>query len=329
MTADLLVDVCIEPEQTKRVVRAMQKNPTRHHFVPRFLLQNFTDPAGGLWVYDAKRKKKWKSNPHSAGYEKNLHTITREDGIIDKKTIEERVTKLYDTPGYGAVKELIKRECLDPVRWVDFIKFVAALMVRTPKAILQIQEIGTPIMTEMASRIVASNHEFRDNVTRELLDGGATPMDIKNILDSLANRKIAVIPHRDFVLIQNLLVIESLSSGLLEMNWMFCSVDTSEPDLIIGDHPVLLEDIGHQYERGPLGISNPNIEIVLPLSKRMAAVANWTCEPSYGTLLPGMAAIINDRSMQLCNGFIYASEGSKELLDKLISLHGTGPKIKV
>lgn len=133
-----------------------QKDPTKHHFVPRSLLRNFLDPKDCLWVYDAKRNRKWPSRPDAAGFENNLYTVTRNADSRDKKTMENLVTNLFDTPGADAIRGLLNRECLDNVRWTSFLGFVAAQMMRTPKAICQIKELVAPVMTEKAMRMAVN-----------------------------------------------------------------------------------------------------------------------------------------------------------------------------
>lgn len=147
-------------------------------------------------------------------------------------------------------------------------------------------------------------------------------------MSDFENGRIQVTPTRERALLLGLSQVSIIVPILREMAWMFFSVPESDPDLIIGDHPVLFEDIGTQSERAPLGLLNQNIEIILPLSKRMAAVARHSGESTYGTLLSGMSSMINERTMRFAGRFVYGSIESDVLLQKAVSLRGSGPKVK-
>ena len=125
------------------------------------------------------------------------------------------------------------------------------------------------------------------------------------------------------------MAVEKLTLGMANLKWMFCFLPDSEDDFIIGDHPVLLEDFGSEVERGPLGIMNPNIELILPLSRRMAAVANHTSQPSYGVFHSGMALMINRRTLCRAERFVYAGQHSEELLKAAVHLRGHGPDLVI
>ena len=306
-----------------------QKEPVRHHYVPAFLLSNFSTEGGGLWVYDTKAKNSWLGCPEAAGYEKNWHTVFRKDGTKDTSSIEALVTARYDTPGSKAVRMLMRREKLDDASRDSFFRFVAALMLRTPRSIRQMAEIGSAVLSESASRLAAHNHEFQERVAERLKEAGVSNDDIKAVLADVAGGKTPFIPRHELTLITNLMAVETLTLGLANLKWMFCFLPDSEEDFIIGDHPVLLEDVGSELERGPLGIMNPDIELILPLSRRMAAVANHKCQPSYGVFESGMALMINRRTLCRAERFVYAGQQSEELLKAAVHLRGHGPDLVI
>lgn len=306
-----------------------RKEPVRHHYVPAFLLSNFATEEDSLWVYDTKEKKHWLGCPDAAGYEKHWHTIFRKDGVKDSSSIEALVTERYDTPGANAVRMLLNREKLDDTSLHSFFRFVAALMLRTPRSIRHMTEVGTAVLSESASRLAAYNEAFQSRATKQMKLAGASNETIKSVLTDLAEGNTPVIPRHEFTLIMNLMKVEPLAQSLADLKWMFCFLPDSEDDFIIGDHPVLLEDVGSGSERGYLGVGNPDIELILPLSKRMAAVANHSCQPSYGVFQPGKAAMINRRTLHWVERFVYASNQSDALLQTAVENRGNGPTVSV
>lgn len=301
--------------------------PVRHHYVPDFLLSNFTAENGCLWVYDTKENKVWPGSPRATGFEKHWHTVVRKDGTKDTSSIEGIVTARYDTPGCQAVRMLMNREKLDDASLKSFFRFVAALMLRTPRSIRQMTEIGTALLSESASRLAAHNQEFQSRVTERLKQAGASEDVIKSVLNDAAEGRTQFAPRHELTLITSLMNVDSIVPRLAELKWMFCVLPDSEDDFIIGDHPVLLEDLSSESERRPLGIMNPNIELILPLSRRMAAVANHTCQPSYGTFQSGMSLMINRRTLCWAERFVYASQHSEELLEAAVRFRGHGPDL--
>jgi hypothetical protein len=113
------------------------------------------------------------------------------------------------------------------------------------------------------------------------------------------------------------------------MHWTFGRVPEGEPDLIIGDCPIMLTEPSSEEEQKPLGIQNPNIEIVLPLSRNMVAIARWSGPNSFGELVKGTAEIINLRTLSYARRFIFAPYESTTLLSEAVRLRGSGPKVNV
>ena len=297
--------------------------------MPAFLLSNFTAKDDALWVYDAKKKSSWLGCPRAAGYEQHWHTVVRKDGTKDTSSIEAIVTARYDTPGSQAVRMLMNRKKLDDASRDSLFRFVAALMLRTPRSIRQMTKIGTAVLSESAGRLLVHNQEFQSRVAERLKQAGAAEEVIRAVLNDAAEGRTQFVPRHELTLITNLMTVESMALGLAELEWMFCVLPDSEDDFIIGDHPVLLEDVGSESERRPLGITNPNIELILPLSRRMAAVANHTCQPSYGIFQSGMSLMINQRTLCWAERFVYAGQQSEELLKAAVHFRGHGPDLVI
>jgi hypothetical protein len=123
--------------------------------------------------------------------------------------------------------------------------------------------------------------------------------------------------------------LELVANELRKMRWEFALVPQSDGDLILGDHPVTLADVaGASLPAKPLGLRNPTIEVAMPLSSRMVALAHWDGPIRYGELALGGADALNDRTLQQIHRFAFASFGSKGLLERAIMLRGTGPRMR-
>jgi hypothetical protein len=72
-----------------------QKEPRRHHYVPRFWLAGFTDTGekdGTLWVTDLPRKKQWQAKPGSTGFINDFYRISEED--LDPVIVEKALAEM-------------------------------------------------------------------------------------------------------------------------------------------------------------------------------------------------------------------------------------------
>jgi hypothetical protein len=67
--------------------------PRRHHYTPRFYLQNFTDADGRLYVISSDTGKRWISTPEGTGFEKDFYKVDEishgEDPYIIEKLFAE------------------------------------------------------------------------------------------------------------------------------------------------------------------------------------------------------------------------------------------------
>jgi hypothetical protein len=125
-------------------------------------------------------------------------------------------------------------------------------------------------------------------------------------------------------------MIPTIHSELEDMHWTFLAVPDGEPELLIGDCPVMLAEPGPEDERPrPLGLRNPKIELVMPMSRRMVAVARRNGPDSFGELVKGSADIVNARTLSYARRFVFASYRSDMLLSEIVERRGTGPKLRL
>jgi len=308
-----------------------QKEPRRHHYVPELLLKNFADLGGKLWGYDAVKRKKFCTDPQAAGVKADFHTVRLKAGKIDRLTIEQMLSTRVEGPGKLALTRLVNREELTDQQALDFIQFVATQFVRTPTAFAQRSALIAPTLQESLKRMAKFDAEYKRRVTERLAEKHSQE-EIDRRFDHLQNGKIIVVPTREFLLRLMLDQIIKVTKELSRMRWNLATLDDSDPDLIIGDHPVTLHDLAKKGARSTraLGLRNANVELMMPVSRRMAAIAYNSNElpPMYTLLESGTAEELNDRTMRAAQRFVYASTESDEILKRFIQLHGTGPTVR-
>ena len=286
------------------------------------LLRRFTDAEGWLWIYDLERGAIHRGDPRSVAFERDLYSTTKRDGTTDYALVEEMISKYIDGPGDQAIRRILRREKLGE-DWHDFLRFVAAQLLRTPTFFDRSLAMMQPIMQEMLERMANYEPKFREPVRKRLLASGMADTEIEAILKSVGQGNYKIKPSREMVLIQAISQIENIHSELLKMKWQIATLEPSEPDLILGDHPAL--PVVPKGEH--VGLCNQNIDLMLPLTRRIAAVGNWYGEIAYGISILGTAERINRETTRHAKRFLFASSYSEELLKTAITLHGTGPQL--
>jgi hypothetical protein len=303
--------------------------PRNHHYVCEFLLKNFADESGTLWIYDSELGTYRDGNTRSAGFERDLYALTLSGRGRDFTTLERGLEGQIDTPGAVAIRKLLNHEMCDGMEWANFLGFVAAQMVRTPAYFDRLRSMQAPIMQEMLERMAKCEPEFREGVRKDMKEAGATDEEIARELEAVANGKYRVRPAQDFIVAHAVEMIPTIHAELGEMHWTFLAVPDGEPELLITDCPVMLADAGPEEEPPkPLGLRNPNIELVMPLSRRMVAVARRYGPDSFGELVKGSADVVNARTLSYARRFVFASYRSDTLLAEVIRRRGTGPKLR-
>jgi hypothetical protein len=79
----------------------------------------------------------------------------------------------------------------------------------------------------------------------------------------------------------------------------------------------------------PLGLRNPNIEVTMPLSPTTVALARWDEGVGYGTIDTHYTSIINQRTIDQAQRYVYAPFRSQELLDQVVESQGRQARTRV
>ena len=214
--------------------------PRNHHYVCEFLLKNFADDQGRLWIYDSKLEKYWAGNTRSAAFERDLYALRLKDIGRDFGILEKGLERQIDTPGAVAIRKLLNRQMCDGMEWWNFLRFVAAQMVRTPEYIERLKAMEAPIMQEMLERMTKFEPELREGVRKDMKEAGATNEDVERVLKAVADGKCRARPTQDWIVANAVREIPTIQSELGDMHWTFLAVPDEEPELVINDCPVML-----------------------------------------------------------------------------------------
>ena len=139
-----------------------QGNPRQHHFIPKFLLENFTDEEGYLWAVYRPTRKVFRTTPQNLFKERDLyasHEIYPSSELqysTDYATREEELSKLEGiaAPVVGKIITSARQE--QPPALSDeenriFMEFFLTIYRRTPIMLKQIGADFTDVFYQAAS----------------------------------------------------------------------------------------------------------------------------------------------------------------------------------
>jgi hypothetical protein len=110
----------------------MEQAKKRHHFLPVFYLQGFTEPdSKRLWIYEKGNPIVRLSTPENEGCQKFYHAFITHEGNRDTDTIENYFEKIETETGKLLIK-IHRREILAEQDRKYLALFVSFMRTRTP-----------------------------------------------------------------------------------------------------------------------------------------------------------------------------------------------------
>lgn len=255
----------------------------RHHYVPHFYLEEFTDPETTpghepyVWVRTPDHD--WKKRaPVNVAEESGYYSFVDEQGV-ERQDIEEMFAQI-ESIAASIYRDPILRE--RPLtfqhRW-EFATFIAILLGRIPVTIEHFQEH----MAEVARKMLAIVQEVhRDNPAKweaykqhlrqkAGVDLGDLPVD------ALDPAKYKITASRVAALGLTLASVGEIGYLIAQMGWEFL-VSRSEGYFITSDYPVGVINPA-ALTLNP-GLAMRSVELTLPLSRTVALLGGWNAPGS-------------------------------------------------
>ncbi len=136
--------------------------PKKHHYIPNFLLNNFTDSNGLLWIFQKEPPKLYRSKPKNSFLETDFYTKTEMNG--SKKTCAESNLSSHESKVARILHQLIGSihkgapVSLSPEDYAILCKFLYILFDRNPAIINKAVQI-----TENQIRDSIGHEPFRSS----------------------------------------------------------------------------------------------------------------------------------------------------------------------
>ena len=281
-----------------------------------------------LWAYDKEKNQIYRGPPQSQANGKHFYSFK---GIDGKKTaiIELKFLRKIDADGFVAIQRLLNGETLTNEQAVNFTRFTAAQMIRVESYFQRLDAVLTPVLQESANRMFKHDEEFKKRVAQALRKKGTSQQNIEAIMASLSEGKTKVTANRGYIISTFLRNLDSITREFCQMKWGFLRTDSTTSEIfVLSDNPLVLTDVGEGPAQ-PLGIKNPNIEITMPLTPTMLALARWDGPFGYGTIDNDYISVVNRRTIEQAHRFVYASYQSDELLQNVVASQGKQAKTQL
>ncbi len=199
----------------------LKKNSSRHHYIPKFLIDGFKNSSGLLYIYDKIQDKILKNPrpPKAIFFEEDRNTIELTESI-ESSIIEDFIFKLIDNDT-SKVVNLYQNEELDKIKFTHddnstFLLFLITLYWRIP-------------YTDYAANDVIDNAQF-----------SATGIDPKLLQNNQAIRKVqraGLFRHH---------LNEMINFGKKGKKWV--NIHQSGNEIyVIGDNPLLFKKPQKQF----------------------------------------------------------------------------------
>lgn len=213
----------------------------QHHYVPKFLLKNFTHgKKPKIFVYDKSNDKRFHTNIKNIAAESGFYDIEVPEGIL---TLEPGLAHL-ETHASGIIKKLTQENSIRSLNEHDIAilaVFLAVQFVRTKEHRLRFEHLGK--LLEKRMREMGATDENIEGLKRGP-DGTSQDklIGLKSVLD--ANEFVPYFLNKAWVLFET----------------------THKHPFFISDNPLTLHNELNHGPYGNLGLAVRGIEIYLPIS---------------------------------------------------------------
>ena len=252
-----------ELPRQKSIPGAKRSAQRRHHYVPRFYLDRFTDQKGRLGAFDRQKGTSITTTANAVAVERDFYTFPEGMGL-PANSLEEALSS-QESDAAEAIRRLVAEGRVLRSHRESLILHMALQLLRTQRQRRSTKDLaqwtGTQLAQVQLSRQLSeggietdSERTFAESALRQLEDG--------ELRVGLEKQALKALPL--------LALVEALS--VLRSGWNWVLVILTAAKLITSDHPICL--LG-EPEPGTLastvGIASA-LEIWFPLDPRHALV---------------------------------------------------------
>ena len=230
----------------------------RHHYVPQFLLNPWTEDSldGKLEVFrlDIQGFPSSRRGSRYTGFDNDLYALTKEKiAGMEKQAVETRFLKLIDSKAANVRKKMMSHgfKTLTPEDKVDWARFLMSLRLRQP-------DIVNMLKHESAEHLKKTLNEQSE----EYIELAAT--DVPLTLEEWTEEQYpGLIENFGLSYFHELVDNPKYGNKILRMKWYLWDFSNTSYDLLLSDHPCIFTS----------GVDDSNCVIALPIHPKKAFLA--------------------------------------------------------
>ncbi len=248
--------------------------PKRHHFLPRFYLEGFTE-GGVLAVYDRIVNTVRVQNPVNTGVIGHFYTFEDADG---RKRFEvEKMLSECEAKASIVIEKLSQQRDITDDDRADLAIFVALACFRTPDVIDSLKLFNSNLIRDIADRMFSRVAEVKERMRvtpGAPSDEDALHDEAQELVDFVRNGNCKVTTQHAWAIgtaMQTALKIAPILAG---RNWIAIHRDTDKKSFVTCDAPVMLTTVAQPPGGfwGGIGFANPDAMVAFPMTQACALV---------------------------------------------------------
>lgn len=264
----------------------------KQHYVPQFLLKNFTNEKGLVWFYDKRLRKVQEKGVGGVAYEEYFY----DKGPGQKEGSFEYIFQRAETDAAPVIQKIIETKNLAGLSLDEKVTmglFTALQLQRTKTAVSEQEYLNKQFMDGISSWMKEVNPE---------IEIGKTPV-------------------RD-LWFSSFEYTHEFGTILVNKSWMLFE---SNEKFYCSDHPVVKQNIAQKDKaeyRGVLGLNSDGIEIYFSLTPSL--ILGICCERTYSQFEnfrfqcdSGNVENFNSLQVRYADRFIFAKSNYFELVEDM------------
>jgi len=259
-------------------------HPKNQHYVPQFLLRNFsTGNKKRVFTFDKSNGKQFLSSTRNLASETKFYDVE-----LDGKQLsfDPFLTRMEASVS-GIIKSVVKRESLVHLTEKDRVSLSLF------SAVQQLRVKGT------RQRMASINNGIR----RVLAERGIEPGDVVPEMtpEDIKRQSIAQISEA-----------KQTAKHFHDKSWILYRAPKQSP-FITSDNPIVLHNLAMLPEHRGSGLTSPGVEVHFPISKRLSIC--FLCPSTERALFRGLAQV--KQIGQFCKAFPIKIAPMKEIADAI------------
>lgn len=312
---------------------ANQQLNSFQHYVPRFLLDYFTEEKV-LWVYDRKSHQYRTQSSKTTTGENAFYVFAKKNGELSM-ALEEMFSQIEGAAA-GLIKSLSAEENnLDLQGKADLATFLSALYLRVPSSLKRTEEMSVQMSKEFMSRATRFDPHFEKgmNAVEIKLGEKISKKQRDEIRKTFIDKDYDLRFPKEHMLKTMIQMLQEFYIIFAQMEWTVLRAPKNKA-FITSDNPAFTFNIKPEGFWGSgIGILAPNCETMAVLTPKIVVFLSQIHNPDsieYVTASPQLVDNINFRTAVCSSRFVVSH--SEKLLKKWVEkthLDKRGPYVSV